>query len=126
MAKKIRVTVWNEFRHEKVHDAVRKVYPKGIHEAIAGPLNKNKDIKAGCAWLDQPEHGLTDAVLNQTDVLFWWGHMAHHEVNDEIVKKVKARVLEGMGLIVLHSGHFSKIFRTLMGTNCSLKWRELG
>jgi trehalose utilization protein len=76
--------------------------------------------------LDEPEHGLSDAVLAATDVLIWWGHMAHHEVQDAIVDKVQARVLNGMGLIVLHSGHFSKIFRRLMGTACSLTWREIG
>ena len=76
------------------------------------------------ATLDEPEHGLTEEVLNNTEVLVWWGHLAHHEVQDEIVQKVKQRVLDGMGLIVLHSGHFSKIFKSLMGTSCDLKWRE--
>jgi trehalose utilization protein len=119
----IRVTVWNEFRHEKTDAAVKKVYPDGIHAAIAKTM-KAAGLDARTATLDEPSHGLTDDVLNKTDVMTWWGHMAHHEVKDEIVRKVQARVLEGMGLIVLHSGHFSKIFRALMGTNCSLRWRE--
>lgn len=120
-----KVTVWNEFRHEKLHDAVTEVYPDGIHEAIAGFLRvRGFDVKT--ATLDEPEHGLTDEVLADTDVLTWWGHMAHAEVKDEIVERVQQRVLEGMGLIVLHSGHFSKIFKTLMGTTCNLKWREVG
>jgi trehalose utilization protein len=123
---KIRVTVWNEFRHEKVHETVRKVYPKGIHVAIAQGLSKAKDLSVKTATLDQPQHGLTEAALKATDVLIWWGHMAHDAVNDEVVKRVQKHVLEGMGLIVLHSGHFSKIFRTMLGTNCSLKWREAG
>src|SRR5512136_2823793 len=122
--KPVRVTVWNEFRHEKSHDYVRKVYPKGIHEAIAEGLRQAGGFKVRTATLDEPEHGLTDAVLKDTDVITWWGHMAHGDVKDEIVEKVKRRVLEGMGLIVLHSGHYSKIFRSLMGTTCSLKWRE--
>jgi trehalose utilization protein len=121
----IRVTVWNEFRHEKSHEAVRKVYPEGLHAAIAGHLNKQAGMKARLAALDDPEHGLTEAVLGETDVLIWWGHMAHHEVKDEVVDRVQARVLGGMGLIVLHSGHFSKIFRRLMGTECNLWWREI-
>jgi len=119
----IRVTVWNEGRHEKSHAAVAAVYPQGIHEAIAEGL-RAEGFSVRTATLDDAEHGLTSDVLAATDVLTWWGHMAHHEVKDEIVERVHARVLEGMGLIVLHSGHFSKIFKKLMGTTCNLKWRE--
>ena len=124
MANPIRVTVWNENRHEKSNKAVQAVYPEGIHGAIAKGLKAAGGFEVRTATLDEPEHGLTDAVLKSTDVLTWWGHVAHGDVKDELVAKVKARVLEGMGLIVLHSGHYSKIFRTLMGTTCSLKWRE--
>lgn len=126
MADKIRVTVWNEYRHEKRGDAVAKVYPEGIHMAIAKPLAAQPDIVVRTATLDEPEHGLTKEVLAETDVLIWWGHMAHGEVKDEIVDRVQQRILNGMGLIVLHSGHFSKIFKRMMGTNCSLRWREIG
>lgn len=126
MTDKIRVTVWNEYRHEKHSEFIAGIYPKGIHGAIAEFLNAQPDIVAGTATLDEPEHGLTDEVLENTDVLIWWGHMAHGEVQDEIVDKVHQRVLNGMGLIALHSAHFSKIFRRLMGTNCSLTWREIG
>lgn len=126
MADKIRVTVWNEYRHEKVDQEVADVYPDGIHAQIAAFLGKEADIVTQTATLDEPEHGLTDEVLENTDVLIWWGHMAHGEVKDEIVDKVQRCILNGMGLIVLHSGHFSKIFRRMMGTNCSLKWREAG
>jgi len=125
MSKPIRVTVWNEGRHEKTHEAVRQLYPKGMHAVIAQGLEAAGGFTARTATLDEPEHGLTEAVLQQTDVLTWWGHAAHGDVQDEIVRRVQKRVLEGMGLIVLHSGHFSKIFRALMGTNCSLKWREV-
>ncbi len=126
MEKSIRVTVWNEFRHEKTNEKVKSIYPEGMHAVIAEFLNKHEGIAARTATLDEPEHGLTDEVLNNTDVLTWWGHTAHREVSDEVVEKVHKRVLEGMGLIVLHSGHFSKIFRKLMGTTCDLKWREIG
>jgi len=126
LGNKIRVTVWNEFRHERTDDVVRNIYPDGIHSTIAGFLNQQPDIEARTATLDEPEHGLTDEVLDQTDVLIWWGHIAHHEVSDSVVQKAYARVLDGMGLIVLHSGHFSKIFTKLMGTSCNLKWRETG
>ncbi|QCT74162.1 ThuA domain-containing protein [Macrococcoides canis] len=116
------ITVWNEFRHEKESELVQKHYPEGIHEVISKFLDGNVTT----ATLDMPEHGLTDEVLNNTDVLIWWGHKAHDEVQDEIVEKVYKRVLEGMGFIALHSAHFSKVFKKLMGTGCDLKWREAG
>jgi len=120
----IAVTVWNEYRHEKRNPRIAQIYPEGIHGAIAGALTK-AGYAVGTATLDEPEHGLTDEVLARTDVLTWWGHMAHGDVRDEIVAKVQKRVVEGgMGLIVLHSGHFSKIFTRLMGSTCNLKWRE--
>ncbi len=122
----IKVTVWNEFRHEKESEEVRAVYPEGIHRAIAKGLAAQGGMELRTATLDDPEHGLSQAAVDSIDVLIWWGHKAHKEVRDEIVERVKQRVLSGMGLIVLHSGHFSKIFRSLMGTNCSLKWREAG
>lgn len=121
----MRVTVWNEFRHEKESDLVASIYPDGIHRVIANFLG-DAGYDVGTATLDEPEHGLTQAVLDQTDVLIWWGHKAHEEVDDAIVDRVQARVLQGMGLVVLHSGHFSKVFKRLMGTSCSLKWREVG
>jgi trehalose utilization protein len=124
--KQIFVTVWNEFRHEKTNEKVQEHYPEGIHKVIQDFLSHNEDIAVRTAVLDEEDHGLSDEVLIETDVLIWWGHCAHGEVRDEIIEKVKRRVLEGMGLIVLHSGHFSKIFKALMGTNCSLSWREAG
>lgn len=126
MPREINVTVWNEYRHEKQDRKIAELYPEGIHGAIAKHLRTRSDLKVRTATLDEPEHGLSDEVLNNTDVLIWWGHMAHGEVSDAIVDKVQARVWNGMGLIVLHSGHFSKIFRRLMGTTCNLRWREIG
>lgn len=120
-----RVTVWNEYQHEKIKPEVAKIYPNGIHEAIAQYL-RSQGLPVQTATLEQPEHGLTDALLNQTDVLIWWGHIAHEQVQDLIVDKIQQRVLAGMGLIALHSSHFSKIFQRLMGTSCNLKWRNQG
>jgi trehalose utilization protein len=120
----INVLVWGEYRHEKKNPKVADIYPNGMHETIAAFLRNKSELKVSTAFLDQPEHGLTEAVLEQTDVLLWWGHMAHCEVADEVVDRVQRRVLEGMGLIVLHSGHYAKIFKRLMGSTCSLKWRE--
>ena len=120
----IRVTVWNEFRHEKSDEAVQKVYPKGIHEAIAEFLGKNEDIEVKTITLDDENCGITDELLQNTDVMIWWGHIAHGDVPDEIAIKVKEAVLRGMGIIFLHSAHHSKPFKLLMGTTCNLGWRE--
>lgn len=125
MDMKLKVTVWNEFRHEKIqeHEAY-KIYPMGIHTAIAEFLGKTSEFEIQTATLDEEEHGLCEKVLNSTDILIWWGHMAHHEVCDKLVEKIQERVLKGMGLIVLHSGHHSKVFKRLMGTSCNLLWRD--
>jgi trehalose utilization protein len=122
----IRVTVWGENVHEQKHESVKKIYPEGMHNCIAKGLAEDPGIQARTATLQEPEHGLTEAVLAETDVLTWWGHAAHGQVDDKIVERVQTRVLEGMGLILLHSAHFSKIFKKMMGTSCALKWREAG
>lgn len=118
-----RVTIWNEYRHERDDPRVAEIYPSGIHGALAEALQSD-GIEVRTATLDYPDHGLSDAVLNATDVLVWWAHIAHDEVPDELVERVHERVLDGMGLIALHSAHFSKIFKRLMGTTCDLKWRH--
>lgn len=122
----IRVTVWNENIHDREDPRVQQVYPDGIHGAVAAGLRQQlgEAVTARTATLEQPEHGLTDEVLAATDVLTWWGHVGHEQVSEEVAAKVQARVLAGMGLIVLHSGHYSKPFKRLMGTSCSLRWRE--
>ena len=123
LAEEPRVTIWNEYRHEKNDEHVAEIYPEGMHAVLAAALT-GAGFEVSTATLDEPEHGLPDGVLDNTDVLLWWGHMAHDMVSDETVEKVHERVLGGMGLIVLHSGHFSKIFKKLMGTSCDLKWRH--
>ncbi len=120
----IKVTVWNEFRHEKKYEHVRAIYPNGMHATIKEFLDLNEDITCRLAALDDPDCGLPQEVIDDTDVLIWWGHMAHHEVPDEVVARVVKAVHAGMGLIVLHSGHHSKVFKALMGTPCSLSWRD--
>ena len=122
----VRALVWGENVHEQLDPNVRSLYPDGMHAAIAAALNADPAITAETAVLQDPEHGLSAERLANTDVLTWWGHRAHGEVSDEVVESVVQRVWEGMGLIVLHSGHFSKVFKRLMGTPCSLKWREAG
>lgn len=122
--KPLSVTIWNEYIHEQKEPRIAAVYPDGIHGAIRQMLADEPNLKLRTATLDMPEHGLTDEVLADTDVLIWWGHMAHKKVSDEVATRVVQRVLDGMGLIVLHSGHLSKPFVQLMGTCCRSKWRE--
>jgi len=122
----LRVLVWSENRHEQLEPEVAERYPDGMHGAIAAGITGNLGERAvvRTATLDDPEHGLTEEVLAGTDVLTWWGHAAHAEVDDAVVERVHRHVLAGMGLVVLHSGHWSKIFTRLMGTTCTLRWRS--
>ncbi len=121
--KKIRVTIWNEFRHEKTKEAVKAIYPNGIHALIGEFLAESGDMEITLAALDDPDQGLPPSVLDNTDVLLWWGHMAHKEVDDALVERIRKRVYLGkMGFIALHSGHHSKPFRAIVGTNGNLSW----
>ncbi len=119
------ITIWNEFIHERKNPVVEAIDPAGIHAELASLMaSQFGAATVTTATLGEPEHGLPQALLAQTDVLFWWGHLAHDKVADEVVERVYARVMQGMGLIVLHSAHLSKIFQKLMGTTCNLRWRE--
>lgn len=122
----LRVTIWNEFIHERTSDQVREIYPHGIHVAVRTALERllGAAVTVRTATLEEPDHGLPPDVLENSDVLMWWGHAAHDSVSDDVVARVHQRVLQGMGLVALHSAHASKIFRRLMGTSCMLRWRE--
>ncbi|MCI8633612.1 MAG: trehalose utilization protein ThuA [Lachnospiraceae bacterium] len=122
----MRVLIYNEFMHEqKVGSAAQRMYPKGIHMAIAEGLQKlDPDLSFQYATLENHRDTLTEEALAETDVLIWWGHMHHQDVEDAVVSRVCEAVNKGMGLIVLHSGHESKVFQRLMGTRCSVHWRE--
>jgi len=124
----LRVTVWGENLHEQRDAAVRAIYPDGMHTTIAEGIREHlgAGARVRTATFDQPEHGLTREVLDETDVLTWWGHIGHDRVDDRVVERVHERVLLGMGLVALHSAHASKIFGRLMGTTCMLRWREAG
>ncbi len=118
--------VWGENVHERKNVIVRHIYPDGMHTCIADALREDRGLDVRTATLQEPQHGLTKSVLATTDVLVWWGHAAHGKVSDKVVERVLGRVWEGMGFIALHSAHYSKIFKRLMGTSCSLTWREAG
>ncbi|MCF3934860.1 ThuA domain-containing protein [Acuticoccus sp. M5D2P5] len=126
MTNEPRILVWNEFRHERENPAVAAHYGEGIHTVLAAALTEAGYASVGTATLDEPEHGLAEARLAETDVLLWWGHRHHDAVSDAVATRVVERVQRGMGLIVLHSGHYSKVFKRLMGTPCSLNWRADG
>jgi len=125
---RLRVLVWNEYLHERQNPAVQGIYPSGIHAVIAEGLREQLGtaVEVQTATLEEVDHGLTDERLARTDVLTWWGHLAHDRVSDAVVDRVHRRVLEGMGLVVLHSGHLSRVFVRLMGTSCMLRWRDAG
>lgn len=120
----IRITVWNEYKHEREYENIRKVYPEGIHGCIAGFLGKEEDLTVRTATFDMPEHGLTEDVLRETDVLIIWSHALQDEFSDEVAERVQRHVLAGMGLIALHSAHYSKVMKRLLGTSMTLKWRH--
>ncbi|MBR7744800.1 ThuA domain-containing protein [Phycicoccus sp. BSK3Z-2] len=126
--KPIDIIVWGENHHEKVDEYVREIYPEGMHEAIAAGLRSvlGESARITTATLDDPEHGLSEERLASADVVTWWGHKRHGDVDDEVVDRLHRHVLDGLGLVVLHSGHYSKIFRRLMGTSCTLNWRATG
>src|SRR5690348_5236934 len=110
-ANRVNVTIFNEHVHERVNRVVAEIYPDGIHGTLAKAMRACGDLEVRTATLAEPEHGLTQQICDETDVLVWWGHAAHHEVADAVVDRIQARVLQGMGLVVLHSGHYSKIFK---------------
>jgi trehalose utilization protein len=122
----MRVVVWNEYVHERQGSDAQAIYPDGIHAVVAGALREHLpvDTIVSTATLEEPDCGLPDEVLHATDALTWWGHLAHDRVPDELAARVAERVVGGMGLVVLHSGHLSKPFVRLMGTTCNLRWRE--
>lgn len=126
MPERIRVTVWGENVHERANAIVRQIYPDGMHNCIAAGLREDSALEVATATLQERSHGLTKSVLDATDVLVWWGHAAHGKVKDAVVEQVLSRVWEGMGFIALHSSHYAKVFKRLMGTSCSLTWREAG
>ena len=121
-----RIKVWCENVQDREDEKVRAIYPDGMHNTIADGLREllGEAASVSTATLHEPEHGLTQAVLDETEVLVWWGHFAHEDVEWDVVERVQSRVLNGMGLVVLHSAHLSRIFRTLMGTSCHVNWRD--
>lgn len=120
----IRVTIWNEFEEERMYEEVKKIYPDGIHACLSEFLSQNEDMQVRCVTLQSEEQGLTDEILENTDVLLWWGHQSHDKVTDENAERVKRYVLNGMGFIPLHAAHYSKPLKLLLGTSMTLRWKH--
>jgi len=125
MEKKIRVTIWHEYTHEKHSPEIAAIYPEGIHGQIKKALSYDGDLDITLAALDDPDQGLPEELLNNTDVLLWWGHMRHGDVDDGLAARIRDRVYRcGMGFIALHSAHHSKPFRTIVGCTGDLLWGD--
>lgn len=120
----IKVTVWNEFVEENMYEHVKKVYPHGIHTCIKSFLEANDDMSVRCVTLSDPDQGLSEEILSDTDVLIWWGHQAHEEVTEENAERVKQHILNGMGFIPLHSAHYCKVMRKILGTSMCVRWKH--
>ncbi len=119
----IRVTVWNENRVKESTKKMYEIYPGGIH-GILGEVFQKAGFLVKTALLDESDNGLPEEVLNETDVLVYWSHIAQDEVSKSTVQRIVNRVNQGMGFIPLHSAHMCKPFVHLMGTTCTLRWRE--
>ena len=117
------VTIWHEDLPQEEHEQMKKVYPNGLSDAIYQFL-KASGVSAKKVFLAEKENGLPQEVLDNTDVLVWWGHCKHHLVDDETAKRVVKAVQCGMGAVFLHSSHLAKPFTSLLGTSGTLKWRE--
>lgn len=115
------VTIFVEDDKTNTQPEVLQVYQDGIAAELA-TIFKSGKVRTVSAF--EPECGLTKEVLDDTDVLLWWGHRFHGMVSDEVSKRVTDAVLSGMGFIAMHSAHYSKPFKALMGTTCSLRWRD--
>ncbi len=144
----IKVTIYNEYVQENmdvmpdeqfpanVPDHIRQMFRENaykikelhngaIHNTLRDLLLEDNEIEVRhIATLDMYDCGLTKDVLDDTDVLVWWAHVAHDRVPDEIAERVRDYVLRGMGFIALHSAHPSKPMQKILGTSGRLQWRE--
>ena len=119
---------WSEFEQDRTDARVKEVYPQGIHTALAAVLDECGEFETRTATLRDPDQGVDEKTLAGVDVIVWWGHIRHDDVTDENAERVANLVIDnGVGFVPVHSAHFSKPFKRLMGTTCGLgAWREEG
>jgi len=122
------VLVWAENKPlPEAERAMCELYPQGIEGEMAGFLRKNAGLRVNTATMADDAYGLSKESLKDTDVLVYWSHKHWKEIPDAVVDGIQTAVLEGMGLVLLHSAHASKIFSRLVGTRTQcLRWHESG
>lgn len=120
----IRITIYNEYIHEQEYDDIRKVYPNGIHGCLKEFFDTVEGFETNVATFDMTEHGLSEQVLQNTDVLIFWSHARQDEFSEAVADRVCEHIRRGMGFIGLHSAHYSKIMKKILGTSMTLKWRH--
>jgi trehalose utilization protein len=117
--KGINVLVWDEQQDVQVKSGAYKNF---LGNAVAEFLSKTDGLQVVSANINEPDQGLADDRIAAADVVVWWGHVRHKDVNDSKVESIVAKVKAGKaGFVALHSAHYSKPFKNLMGTNCGFK-----
>ncbi len=102
----VRVLVWDERQKEQ-----KQVYANFLGNEIANHLRSRQGFTVQSVGLDDPQQGLPDEVLDQAQVLIWWGHVRHTEIKPEKGRQIVERVKAGkLALIALHSAHWSTPF----------------
>ena len=103
---RIQVVVWDEQQEKQ-----KRAYPNYLGNHIASHLQKNESLDVLSVNLNDPGQGLSDEVLENCEVMVWWGHVRHTEISLETSKKLIRRVKEGkLNLIFLHSAHWANPF----------------
>jgi trehalose utilization protein len=107
----IRVVIWDERQ-----PAQKSVYPNFLGNHLAEYLRNSERgrgarLQVRSVGIDDPEQGLSSDVLDNCDVLVWWGHQRHGEISADTAKGIVRRITSGqLSLIALHSAHWSRPF----------------
>lgn len=107
----IHVLVWDEQQPEQ-----KQAYgDKFLGETIAAHLSTLPGLTVTSVALSSDEQGLDEQTLDRTDVLIMWAHKRSRDLDDARVERVVSRVQAGrLGLVALHSAHWTKPFVRLM------------
>lgn len=100
----LKVLVWDERQ-----PAQKQAYREGLGARVARHLRGCEGVEVTEALLDDPGQGL--ASLDAMDVVVWWGHVRHAEIETATALRVVERIRSGrLGLVALHSAHWSRPF----------------